>query len=117
MNETPVLRQLLVCEKLIVERDSNNVSLINCHSIRRAAHFPSRPISFGVYGLLTNGYGSFTIHLDITRMDTGELIFQRVFPMVFPDRLRATDFACRINGFVFPIEGHYEIVLKANQEL
>ena len=116
MNETPVLRQLLICEKLIFERDTNNASLINCHAIRRATRFPTQPVSFAVYGQLTNGHGSFTIHLGITRLDTGELIFQRAFPMVFADRLRTTDFASRINDFVFPVTGSYEIVLSADQE-
>jgi hypothetical protein len=117
MDEMPVLRQLLLCEKLIIERDTNNVSLINCHSIRRADRFPTPPIAFAVYGLLTDGHGSFTIQLEITRLDTGDLIFRCVFPMTFADRLRGTDFACRINDLTFPAAGKYEIVLSANQEL
>lgn len=65
---------------------------------------------------MTDGFGPFTIRLEISRLDTGELIFHRVIPMVFADRLRATDFACRINEFVFPAPGSYEINLMANQE-
>lgn len=117
MNELPILRQLLVCEKLIIERDSNNVSLINCHSIRRAGRFPTPPISFAVYGLLTDGYGSFTIQLEITRLETADLIFRRMFPMTFADRLRGQDLACRISDLVLPAAGKYEILLSVNQEL
>jgi hypothetical protein len=117
MNEVPVLRQLLICEKLVVERDTNNVSLINCHAIRRADEFPTRPVAFGVYGLLCNGFGTFAIRLEITRLDNDELVFQRLFPITFADRLRTMDFACRISDFICPVEGDYEFVVGADQDL
>jgi hypothetical protein len=117
MDELPTLRQLLVCEKVIFEQGSGNVSLINCHSVRRAERFPTKPVDFIVYGLLTNGFGPFTLEFRINRPDTDGTIFQRFFPMLVPDRLRSIDFVCRLNDFVFPGESIYEILLLAGEEL
>jgi hypothetical protein len=117
MNETPILRQLLICEKLIFERGTNNVSLINCHTHRSTYRFPSPPMSFAVYGLLADGYGTFTLVLRMVRVETDEVVFQRIAPMVFADRLQTKAFTTQINQFVFPAAGLYEVILLANQEL
>jgi hypothetical protein len=117
MNETPILRPLLICEKLIFERDSNNVSLINCHTVRWADRFPTQPMQFAIHGLLTNGYGKLMMELRISRLDTLATIFEQEFEMTFLDRLRDSNFASRINDLVFPKEGPYQIDLLANGEL
>lgn len=117
MNETPVLRQLLICEKLLFERGTNNVSLINCHTERSTYRFPTPPMSFAIYGLLADGYGTFRLVLRIVRVGNGDVVFQRIAPITFDDRLQTKDFNAQINQFVFPAAGFYEIILLANQEL
>jgi hypothetical protein len=108
---------LLICEKLIFEQGSGNVSLINCHTVRFAARFPTQPNQFAIYGLLIDGYGTFTMDVRISRLDTLSTIFDRSFPMLFLDRLRNSNFVCRINDLVFPVEGSYQIDLLTNGEL
>jgi hypothetical protein len=118
MNETPLLRQLLICEKLVFEKGTDHVSLINCHTICGSDRFPTRPIQFGIYGLLTNGFGTFTMELTVVHLLTGAVIYRRLFSMSFADRLRDENFAGQFkNGLVFPDAGVYQIDLLANGEL
>lgn len=117
MNEPPILRQLFICEKLIFERGTNRVSLINCHTERLTYRFPTPPMSFAIYGLLADGYGTFGLVLRIVRIDSGDVVFQRIAHVTFEDRLQTEDFNTQINQFIFPAAGFYEIILLANQEL
>ncbi len=116
MNETPILRQLLICEKLIFEQGTGNVSLINCHEGWLAEHFPSPPIPFIAYGVLTDGFGTFTMQVRITRLDTGEEIYRQSMPMLMTDRLHGAHFVYR-NKIGFPAAARYEIAVLADNEL
>lgn len=115
MNETPILRQLLICEKLIFEAGTNSVSLINCHEGWIAEQFPAH-VPLIAFGILADGFGTFTIRVEITRLDTGEVVFQQTMPMLMNDRLSGARFVYR-NKFRFQVEGRYEIGLFADREL
>jgi len=117
MDETPTMRQLLVCEKLIFEQGSGNVLLINCHSIRIVERIPSPAVQFVVYGRLTDGFGTFTLEMRIVRLDTGGEIYQRALPMVLTDRLREAHVVFRVDGLVFPASTRYQVDSLANGEL
>jgi len=117
MHEQPILRQLLLCEKAIIDRETTCVSLINCHSVLNGYTSPTPPIDFVVYGLLTNGYGQFTMELRVNRPDSDEAICKRVIPAVLTNRLRAIDVLCRPEQIVFPVEGRYSIYLIIDGEI
>ena len=116
-NVLPTLRGLIVCEKLIVEQGTGNITPINCHASRLCDRFPTLPLSMAVYGLLANGLGTCMMKVKILRLDTNEEIFQRILPMIFTDRLKEVNFVYRLNDAVFPVEGRYDIGLWAEQEL
>ena len=44
MSQRPVVVGLLLCESLIVEEGTHNVTLVNCFSKRKAKRFPSEPL-------------------------------------------------------------------------
>jgi hypothetical protein len=117
MDEMPTLRQLFVCEKLIFEQGSGNVSLINCHSTRIVDRIPSLPAQFVVYGRMSDGHGTFAMELRIVRLDTGDEIYQRTIPMLLTDRLREAHVLFRVENLVFPAETRYEFDLLVNGEL
>jgi hypothetical protein len=117
MNEMPVLKQLFICEKLIFEQGTDNLTLVNCHTSCRAEQFPTPPIPFIVYGLLTDGYGTFTMQLRVHRLDTFEEIFRKSMPMLLTDRLRNAHFVYRMTDLSFPIAGRYQIDLLINGDL
>jgi len=114
MDETPTMRQLYICEKLIFEQGSRNVSLINCFEVRITDEFPTDAIPFIVYGQLTDGAGAFTMELRVCRLDTFAVVFQRTMPLLLTDRLHMTQFVYRVNNLRFPVEGGYEVSLYAN---
>lgn len=110
-NVLPTLRGLIVCEKLIVEQGTGNITPINCHASRLCDRFPTLPLSMAIYGLLANGIGTCMMQVKITRLDTSEDIFRRTMPMIFTDRLKEVTFIYRLNDVAFPVEGRYELTL------
>ncbi len=61
MFELPVVRGVFLCENVIVEERSRNVSLINCFSRRLAEQFPTPPQRFVLYAVFVNGLGTIPI--------------------------------------------------------
>jgi hypothetical protein len=117
MNETPLLRQLLVCEKIVVEKDTGYVSLINCHNQRYCDRFPTRPLVFGIFGVMTNGSGEIPMKLTITRLDTFAVFYERHFMRRFKNRLHTSNLiAPSVNGLIFRVEGAYQFDLWAGDE-
>ena len=117
MNETPVLKQLFICEKLIFEQGTDNLTLVNCHTSCKTDQFPTQPIPFIIYGLLTDGYGTFTMQVRVLRLDTDDVIFRKSMPMLLTDRLRDAHFIYRMTKLSFPVAGRYQIDLLVNGEL
>jgi len=58
MSIRPVSRGLHVCELLVTEKGTNNISPINCFTRTHMGRFPSAPQRFGVYSLLSGALGS-----------------------------------------------------------
>jgi hypothetical protein len=48
MVPTPIALGLTLCEKVIVEEATRNITLVNCFSRLRAAAFPFQPVPFSV---------------------------------------------------------------------
>jgi hypothetical protein len=55
MKQLPVAVGLLVCEKLIIEKDTENITPVNCFRERLVRQFPSEPLTLVIYAILTNG--------------------------------------------------------------
>lgn len=53
----PTVIGLVVCEQVVVEKNTDNLSLINCFTIKKVAAFPSDPQKFAVVAFMTDGLG------------------------------------------------------------
>jgi len=51
MNQCPVVLGLTLCEQVITDAKSRNVTLVNCFTHRLVELFPSEPISFVVFAV------------------------------------------------------------------
>jgi hypothetical protein len=87
MNEVPIARGRFLCEQLIVDHYTRNVSLINCFTSWPIDHFPSRPQRFSIFAALTNGSGGIMMRVVVARLDDLSVIYERQVPHHFPARV------------------------------
>lgn len=107
----PVAIGLAVCEQVIVEEKTYNITLVNCFKRLYLREFPSPPQRFAVYTILTDGHGTRKIRLAVARLETLEDIYTRDIPVTFSDPLREVRLLFRPSTLSFPAAGRYEISL------
>ncbi len=66
----PTVLGLIVCEKVIIEQGTRNVSLVTCFNGLVVERVPTPPCTFAVYSTLTDGQGRGTIALVISSLET-----------------------------------------------
>jgi hypothetical protein len=102
MSQRPVAIGLLLCEQLIVEKGTKNVTPVNCFTQRTAPAFPWTSPSFAVVVWLTNGQGEVALEVVVEDADTLEEL-----PVVL----------VRLNSLVFPKPGTFRVTLLADGEI
>ncbi len=115
--EKPQARSLIVCDYLVVEEGSRNVSLVNCFCRKNFEQFPSRPIDLAVYCPLSNGFGQFPMTLRIERLSTLQLIYEHRSTPMFLDRLAEVRYYVKIKGLRFPAPGSYGASLRIEHDV
>ena len=116
MIEMPVARGLIVCEQIIVDKLTNEVSLINCKHGWKVESFPSDHQRFVVYASLTNGSGSCNITIRIMNLSDGLTIYEQSTPLQFANPRLVIPFAYRVRHCVFPEPADYEVALLIGNE-
>jgi hypothetical protein len=117
MIQRPVAVGLMLCEKIIVEEGTRNVTLVSCFSRLRVHQFPSAPHRMAVYVVLTDGQGEGVIDLILNRLDESEELFQQRQPIKFTGPLQEIGMLFRLNQCSFPAPGRYQILLLADGEM
>jgi hypothetical protein len=90
--EVPVARGLLLCERVIIEEQTRNISLINCFNRRLVGDFPSRPQEFNVYAVLANGRGTMQVDCRVTSLADDTVVYERPVLVSFADPLTEARF-------------------------
>lgn len=116
MDELPIPRGMFLCEKLIVEERTRNVTLVNLLTQWVVDEVPTAPQQFVVFALLANGRGTMPVELRVTRLKDGEHVFSQVQPITFENPLAETRFASRMSRFRFAEAGLYEFSLEIGTE-
>jgi hypothetical protein len=116
MAKQPVAIGLSLCEQVIIEEKTRNVTLVNCFSERTAEKFPSDPIPFVAFAHLTDGLGDINLELVVERLDTMGEVYRRSLKTSFPDSLRVGRFCLHVRDCIFPVAGKYQITLLADGE-
>jgi hypothetical protein len=86
MVHLPTVIGMIVCEQVIVEKATDNLSLINCFIRKKVASFPSEPQHFAVVAFMTDGSGTIPMELTITESETLDEIERQSVSLVFPSR-------------------------------
>jgi hypothetical protein len=116
MLQRPTVVGLILCEQVIIEENTRNVTLVNSFSRLRFPSFPASPQQFVVYTVLTDGLGDGTISLVVSRLDTLEDVYAHDWPVEFTDPLRRVRLVMRPTGLSFPEPVRYQVSLLADGE-
>lgn len=111
MIHRPVAIGLAVCEQVIVEEKTHNITLVNCFRRLYFRSFPSSPQRMAIHTILTDGHGTVGIRLHLERLDTLEDIYMRDTRVAFSDPLREISLLFRPPPLSFPAAGRYEFSL------
>ncbi len=117
MKQRPVAVGLLLCEQVIIEEQTRNVTPVNCFTRRTARQLPSEIIPFVVFAILTDGVGDVRLEVTIQRLDTLDEIYRRSMTFRFPGPLQEARCRLRIGDCSFPVAGYYQVTLMAEGEL
>ena len=71
MNQRPIVLGLSLCEQVIIEEETRNVTLVNCFTHRRVEEF-ALPNQFRivVFAMLSDGIGKMLLEVVVERLDT-----------------------------------------------
>ena len=117
MQQKPVPIGLVLCEQVIIEEKTRNITPVNCFSQRTVEGFPSLPFPFILFAIITDGLGDMTLEIVIQRLDTLDEIYRASVPFRFAHPLQEARCTFRIRNCIFPVAGRYNVMLLADQEL
>ena len=117
MSRTPATLGLLLCEQIIVEEHTRNLTLVNCFTRRTGRSFPTEPIPFIVFALLTNGQGSTPLEVAVYGMDDFEEIYRRGTTVTFNSPVQIVRCVLRVGDCPFPSPGPYQVVLLSGEDI
>ena len=117
MAQRPAAIGMLLCEQVIIEESTKNVTPVNCFRRRTVRRFPSDPFEFVVLAMLNDGVGEISLDLVIERLDTLDAILKRSISFRLRDQLQEVCCLFRIRGCSFPVPSGYEALRYANKEL
>jgi len=117
MNQLPVAIGLLVCENVIVEENTKNVTPVNCFTRRFFDEFPSEPMAVTVLAFLTNGLGEMSLELVVEALANWDEIRRVRTQATFADPLQEFRCVFRLRGFSAPRAGHYAVSIVAGGEI
>jgi Family of unknown function (DUF6941) len=114
-NPTPV--GLFLCDDVRAEEGTGFPSLISIFSARAFERFPTQPIPFFVYSILTGAEGTGTMELGVLFGKDNETIFSGTAPVSFPDRLAKVAVTILLDDLEFPFPGVYFFEAHVDGEL
>lgn len=118
MAQPPLALGIHVCEKVVVEAETRNLTFVNCFTRREVKSFPSEPISFQVCSNLVGGRGRMPLRVRIESLVDFEIIFARSGVITFRDPRQEIRLRVAMEDVSFPEEGGYQIlILVDNQEV
>jgi hypothetical protein len=116
MNQIPVAIGIALCDQVIIEEVTHNVTPVNCFNARALDAVPGQT-TFFVLAWLANGMGEMMAEVVIERLDTLEQIYRDQKKIVFGNRLSDSRFVARVRSCKFPVAGYYELSLIMNREV
>jgi hypothetical protein len=115
MTPKPVAIGLILCDRVIVDKDTNSPSAAGIFTGLAVEEFPTESQRFSALAMLTDSQGDGRIRLAVFRFDEHWLrqegIYATAHAIQFPDRFAVVNFNLRVRTIRFPAPGSYEFVL------
>jgi hypothetical protein len=115
MKHIPEAVSLFLCDQVIVEEGTHNVTPVNCFR-EKLARDPAQPISFTVFALLTDGVGAMRLTVEIHRLQDMDLVYQVSRTVQFAQPLNEYRVGLRFYKLSLPTFGAYQVTLLADRE-
>jgi hypothetical protein len=115
MNHRPIAIGLLLCDLVIVDEKTRNLTPVNCFSARKLERFPGIA-DFHLVAWLTDGLGEMSVEVVIRRLDSLDEVYHLERKLRFEDRLKDMRFIARIRDCEIPVAGYHEISLSVDGE-
>lgn len=116
MSHVPTAIGILLCDRVIVDETTHNVTPVDVFNLRLLDSIPGQATFFAL-AWLADGEGELSAEILIKRLDNLEEIYRDKKVLTFKDRLHDARFLARIRGCMFPAAGYYEIILLIGGEL
>jgi hypothetical protein len=111
----PKSNALLICERVIREAETGQISLIGIFEAASVAEVPLVMPSLFVYGKMTDALGQYIFKLELVRRDDELVLGEAVLPpAVFTDPMGHNEVIFQIHGARFEQAGFYDFRLWAN---
>ncbi len=116
MKYPPSAIGLVLCEQVVIEERTHNVTPVNCFNFRAMDVFPGQ-IAFCVLAWLADGRGEMMTELAVERLATQEEVFRENRNLKFAGPLHDSRFLARIRNCEIPTPGYYQVSLVIDHEL
>lgn len=116
MSIPPLALGLVICEKLLIEHRTLNLSYVGQFTRLTAGSFPAAIGPFSVCAVLTNYAGVANVELRLTRMDTDEEWVVHRTGLRFSTKLAEVLYHVRVPYITFPAPAVYQFTVLAGGE-
>ena len=116
MWELPLIQGLMLCERVDVDPATGLPTLVRRFTRVRRDRFPTGPVGFSVFAVLSNGFGDIPLTLLIGDPAADRHLKELRTVLRFADRLREVPFHVAVENVSFPRPGVYEVSLYAADE-
>ena len=117
MSRKPIAIGLLICEQVIVEETTRNVTPVNCWSRRAYPGFPSEPETLVAFAFLTGGLGEMSLEVVVHSLDNWDVVRRLTHASRFDNVLQEYRCTFRIRHMTFPSAGDYQVSILADEEI
>ena len=117
MKQCPMALSLQVCEKVVIEAETRNLTLVNCFTQRVVESVPSEPVSFIACSNLIGGRGQMLLRVRVESLESLEIMWERTGMISFRNSLHEIRLRIPIDEVSFPTQGGYQVVLLVDNEM
>ena len=108
---------IILCDQVYRDEVTKKLIIVGTFNRIYAKEIPCRHSSLSVLFSLTNGKGKYNLSLSVEHAETGHEVAAISGPFEMPDPLAIVEINMAFEDLVFPYDGKYWIVLKADQEI
>ncbi len=116
MVPTPLSIGLTLCQSIIIEEGTRNLTLVGSFYDFEASEFPFTPAPFRAIASLVGGNGEGELVLTITQLRTDDEVFAIHRRISFVDRFDEVCVMSRLTNCEFPEPGAYMMTLLVDGE-